>query len=79
MQAWSVGSGIRHGRDDAVPALPRFIGQELTVQGNDYPIALGIFLLGYVHAEVDGAHNTFTERLVNTFLDGKALDVISEG
>ena len=43
--------------------------------GDDHPVALGFLFLGNIHAEIDGAHDTVTELLVNEFLDGVSIDI----
>src|SRR5690606_16391736 len=40
---------------------PGTVGKELSVQGEDHPISLWVFLALNIHGEVDRAHDAVTE------------------
>ena len=54
--------------------LPTFVWEKLAAHPNQHTIASRIFLLVYVHGEVDGAHDAITKFFVDQLLDGLTVD-----
>ena len=50
-------------------------GRNFPVESNHYAIALGILFSFDLHVEINGAHDTITELLMDKRFDGRTVDL----